>query len=426
MTRVLAAIVLLVVASASPAASPDPKSLDISPAQVTLARELVRQLGSDVFRERDAASRKLAEMGREALPALLEGSRDSVDAEVRMRCEVLLPRAESEDMKAKVDVFLADTDGKYTHDLPGWDKFKDICGTDKAARELFADIIKLRDNHELLIATRLPADDMKRVVDARKRQIQFRMQPVVHTPNFRPRMPSISEGAALLLAECVAPEKEDGWNGGWTFYTQNLFYQVAEVQSASRGQGKYGPAFRKLAIKWLDTRDGMQGIQSATQIAQQIGLGAAEVTRMYAKQLTIEGQNTQWMRQQALGHLARSNAKEHLPAVVKLLTDNTVLMPAFNQPGQVQPEVLVCDFALVVACHLTGQKPSDYGLKVTQGRYNHNQFQDAGAMHFPPDKEGKADAVRAAAVAKWKEWEAANTKKDEPKPETPKPTPPKP
>lgn len=422
MTRVLAGIVLFAVASVSPAAtpSPDPKSLDIPPVQLTVARELVRQLASDAFRERDAASRKLSDMGREALPALIEGSRDSVDAEVRMRCEVLLPRAESDDMKAKVDVFLADMEGKYNHDLPGWEKFKEICGNDKAARELFADIIKVRENHELLIATRLPADDMKRVVDARKRQLQFRMQPVVHTPNFRPRMPTLAEGAALILAEAVAPEKEDGWNG-FTYHTQNLFYQLGEVQTASRGQGKYGPAFRKLAIKWLDTRDGVQGIQVAVGIAQQIGLGASEVGRMYVKMLTIEGQNAQWMRQQALGHLARTNAKEHLPAVVKLLTDTTVLMPAVNQPGYNQPEVLVSDFAFAVACHLTGQKPSDYGLKITPGRHNNNQFHDAGYMHFPPDKEGKADDARAAAVTKWKEWEKANTKKDEPKPNTPKP-----
>lgn len=417
MTTRLTAAVLLWAVGTAPAASPDPQTLVIPPQELSRARELVGQLGSDVFRDRDQASRKLAEMGRQALPALLEAARESDDAEVRMRCAVLLPRAEAEDMKAKVEVFLADADGKYDHDLPGWAKFRDLAGNDKSARELFAAMIKSPDNFEILIATRLPAEDIKRVVDARKRQMQFRMQQFVPTPNFQQRIPTFAEGAAVIFAECVAPDKEDGWNNGWSYHSTNIFSQTADAQQATRGQGKYGPAFRKLSTKWVETRDGVAGIQYALQIAQQIGLGQNELGKVYVKMLTVEGPNAQWQRGQALGHVARTNGKEHLAAVTKVFDDGTVLMQGGKQFGN-QHEVLLKDFALVVALHLTGQKPEDYGLRQTPGHFN-NQFHTPTMMHFPEDAKSTTEDKRTAAFAKWKDWEAKQ-KKDEPKKDEPK------
>ena len=41
-----------------------------------------------------------------------------------MRCSSLLPRAASLDIKARLDVFLADAEGEYEHDLPGWNQFR--------------------------------------------------------------------------------------------------------------------------------------------------------------------------------------------------------------------------------------------------------------------------------------------------------------
>ena len=52
-------------ASRSPAAaSPDPKDLAIPPQELSQARELVQQLGSEVYREREEAQAELAKMGR--------------------------------------------------------------------------------------------------------------------------------------------------------------------------------------------------------------------------------------------------------------------------------------------------------------------------------------------------------------------------
>ena len=105
-------------AGAATAASPDPKSLTIPAEELAAQRELVQQLGSEQFAEREKAEDELAKMGRSARSALVEGGEHR--PEPGSSCAVFLAtaRAISLDIKARLDVFLADTDGKFEHDLP--------------------------------------------------------------------------------------------------------------------------------------------------------------------------------------------------------------------------------------------------------------------------------------------------------------------
>src|SRR5213592_2737473 len=54
---------------------------------------LVKQLGSDKFKEREAATKRLKEIGEPALEALLKAA-TSDDAEVRCRAEQIVDRIE--------------------------------------------------------------------------------------------------------------------------------------------------------------------------------------------------------------------------------------------------------------------------------------------------------------------------------------------
>src|SRR6476661_3009451 len=96
-------------ASAAAAVSPDPRDLVVPAAEQARARELVRRLASDEFADREGAYRELARMGRLARPALAEAGADP-SPEVRSRAARLLPRAEAEELKARVDTFLADAE----------------------------------------------------------------------------------------------------------------------------------------------------------------------------------------------------------------------------------------------------------------------------------------------------------------------------
>ncbi|MCI0700811.1 MAG: hypothetical protein L0241_06995, partial [Planctomycetia bacterium] len=124
---IASAVVLGIVATTLAAPpSPDPKSLTIPQEELSKARELVQQLGSEKYSEREEAQRELAAMGRLARPALLDGVSGDPDPEIRLRCQTLLPKANADDLKARLETFLADTEGKYEHDLPGWNKLRAV------------------------------------------------------------------------------------------------------------------------------------------------------------------------------------------------------------------------------------------------------------------------------------------------------------
>ena len=108
--------------------TPDPKSLDVTESESMKAKELVRQLNSASYKERETATREIGKMGRFAVPALKDALATESSPEVRLRIELVMPKAESEDMKARVSCFLLDTEGKFDHQLPGWTKFNSSSG----------------------------------------------------------------------------------------------------------------------------------------------------------------------------------------------------------------------------------------------------------------------------------------------------------
>jgi NAD+ synthase (glutamine-hydrolysing) len=91
-------------------------------------------------------------MGRLARPALVEGAASDSDPEIRYRCSRLLPKAGADELKARLDTFLADANGKYDHDLPGLKQFRKHVGSDGKARALFVEMVKSPYNVEVLQA----------------------------------------------------------------------------------------------------------------------------------------------------------------------------------------------------------------------------------------------------------------------------------
>jgi len=79
----------------------------LDPAEHQRAQELVRQLASPRYREREQAALELVKMGRTARLALQEGKK-AADPEVHSRCEQLLPQALALDLAFRLDRFLND------------------------------------------------------------------------------------------------------------------------------------------------------------------------------------------------------------------------------------------------------------------------------------------------------------------------------
>ena len=94
------------------------------------AEELVRQLASPKYQEREKAATALVQMGRAARIALQDGKK-TADPEVYNRCEQLLPQALALDLAYRLDRFVKDPEGKLEHDLPLWKQFREKIGADE-------------------------------------------------------------------------------------------------------------------------------------------------------------------------------------------------------------------------------------------------------------------------------------------------------
>ncbi len=422
----LVAVALLLSAglatAAAPEVSPDPATLRVTPDDAARARKLVRRLGSDLFRERDDASRELAGMGRKALAALQE-ARGDADPEVAARVNQLLPPARADDLQARVGSFLADAPGRYAHDVPGWPHFRAALGDGPLTRELFTELVRDRTNLELLgtlaggpaeltpgltalaggpAALRVetgPADELRRAAHDYCTFLLLRMRPRASNradgiATVRP--PSPAEFALLLLAESVAPEDEIG-RAGAMFNSSQFFYQQF-AREWFAGKHKLSPALKSLVELWLDSRPNPA---LSVRVGQSLTLGrgvlAGYASRALAKPSQLPHDSTN-----AIAALLQTGDVKYLPALVKAFGDDRTV---FAQAATGGFDIHIRDYALVAALHLTGQNPLDYG------------FQTNIPTRLPPvpsymtyylkrDDKTTADAKSRAAFGKWRDSQA--------------------
>jgi hypothetical protein len=370
------------------AASPNPKDLAVSPADLARARQLVKQLGSEVFWEREEAEEALAAMGRLAKPALTEAVGTHPDPEVRSRCRFLLPRASAADLKARLDVFLADTAGEYDHDLPGWDRFRKAVGGEKGARALFAEMLQDEANRTLLAAVGGPPGELGALVYLRKQE--FAPTRFGRGPRSIRREATVADVATVLFAESYV--------SGSRFIPRGVpittLMSAARLGSAVADEG-YGPALRALVVHWMDTRNDPASMYSAVTLA--VDMDLKEGARVAVRLLGTDTSGT--YRGQAAIAVGQLGARDHLPDLEKYLDDEAVVVTirqvVNGEPGEV--EVQVRDTALAAAVMITGQDIKEYGL-VDRGYAPRTSF---SAIYFPPGK-------REAGFERWREWRAKN------------------
>lgn len=392
----------------------NPAALVVPTVHQERAAALVAKLGDRQFTERDAAGRELEAMGRLALPAVRAGAK-SADAETRVRCERLLPPMEAAELTARLMVFVTDADGRYEHRVPGWELFRAAAGDDRDARGLFAAATADRANWPLLTALRGPGAEIRpgllaaaggpgawadrpnpaaAAKAAAVRRWEFfaaKNAPAADDDDTRVKRPepTVPEMALVVLAETLHPERARGNRQGRYEMDVNSFFHTPPGRAALEGKGPFGPAFARLARVWLDTRDG-DGALAAFAHAERMKFDPPTLCR-YAARVAARREMPADRRLHCVALLVRENAVDHLGAVLAYLDDGE---PA--QPG------LVRDHLLRAAVRLTGQDPADYG------------FADSGpgAPYRVPDRV-KPKGVpwwvagrRAAAFARWRDWEA--------------------
>jgi hypothetical protein len=387
---------------------PDPKSLVVPTEEQSKARQLVQKLGSDAFAEREDAERDLAAMGRFARAALLDGVNLDPDPEIRARCRTLLPKANAEELQVRLDSFMADTEGKYEHDLPGWHKLRaTVRGewkafgwtftarptADKAARELYIEFMKAPGGRQLMAAVDGPAAELGQAVATRKTELYSAKYPRIS--GVASRNPSVAEVAVAVFAESQVHSRSVPRSMAIT-----TVLQTSGLPLLAQGTDDRAVAMRAVLNAWFDSRTEGPELYSAMMLASNIQNNDA-AGRLAARVMTTSGVQG-YYKGQALSILVRLKMHDQLPAIEKAFTDTTVLTTNIKIVNgmQVRQSVEVRDAALAAALVMTGQDPIDYGFEFFPKGAAPGSFSYAWAR-IPDDK-------RKEAFEKWKEWREKN------------------
>ncbi|HEY7315898.1 MAG TPA: hypothetical protein VH643_41595 [Gemmataceae bacterium] len=387
---IILAIGLLLTHLAQSEAATRPETPDIA--------GLVRRLGSTDFKVRELASRELFRIGLPAKQPLLEGANDP-DPEVRRRCRDLLPRILEADRQAKLAAFLADTDGKLKHDLPGWERYRKIAGEDDAARRFFADIQKgdvafLRDAEKDPDHAGERCGALCQLLIQRQQAFQFRNGRVEST-----QIP-LTEIAPMLL---VAADAHVRIPVQQRYLFTNLLYQPA-VQENLRKSG-ISP-FKKIVLAWMEhevydeTTSG-----SLFHVINQLGLKEGlDMALKAVRSKKLKGPGLAG----ALVTIGKFGDKEHVELMESFLDDKTAI-GGFNfgraNGGNVGGNTQVRDAALAMLVRLTKQSAKDYGFAITEIQPALDHLMDyANCLGFSSEER------RTKAFEKWKTWKAARKK----------------
>ena len=309
-------------------ASPDPKTLDIPPQEVSKARELVRRMGSENYRDREDAQGELAKMGRFAKQALVEGVTTEADPEIRARATRLLPKAESDDLKARIDTFLEDKDGKFDHDLPGLKTYRKGLGTSPKARELFVEILKSPYNLDMFAAMDRGNAEGGRAVSDRRNTLfsdMIQRQFVGGSRPTPPKQPSLADLAAVLFAESVIPYEfiprtTIQWNqvSGVT-----LLQQSSASMTALNGTGPHAEVYKTIVGRWLGSRDDPQDLAQLVYLLSNGNLKQFPESMPLLRRIVLIDTVPGYAKGQALIYLIQQRPKEE-GAFLKAIMKNEV------------------------------------------------------------------------------------------------------
>jgi hypothetical protein len=351
------------------------------PASETVA--LVEQLGADLFAAREQAARRLVEIGLSAREAL-EAATASPDAEVRQRADQVLAVILERDFQARLRAFAVDG-SEAGHGLAGWDRFRQVVGDDKAARQLF--IQAQRAEGDLLAAVEADPAAAGPAFDVRTRQAYEGL----YFDAVSARPSPIGRLAAFLFAAMYAelPVSDEAAGNVAGLLSQSMF------QSSVRS----GPAavpLRKLLDGWME-----RSLLASSEVKQKhftlaTQLGLPEIALRLALELAPDPQVEPYSRSYAILAVARFGGREHAATLAPLLADETVSAEYETDGHRYQCQVR--DAALFALLKLTDQSPAEYGFVVAE----QGELVDPTALGFTNE------ADRSTAQNKWMAWAKAN------------------
>jgi hypothetical protein len=344
---------------------------------------LVKQLGSEDFAEREAASDELTRAGLAAFSAL-ETAAAHPDREVRYRSIRILGQIRELDLQRRLEAFLSGKNDTDEYPLPAWSRFKKAYGDDATSRQLFVEL------------TRADADVMRTLEESPKSasdllgQRAFQHQQAMQLG--QQQQLSLAQIGVMLF---VAAEEDVTLQAQTMNMVYNYCYQQT-LRDAVASSAKNGIP-RKMVGSIIRRSEDTAAYQ-AMLIALNLGLDDGMVPAL--KILNGQGNRAPHMSQYALMTVAKLGNKSHLPLVEKLLDDKSVVTRM--QENKTIYDVQVRDAALATAVLLSKQE-----LKTYFGDRPNQQLTDPQQIFFNPRVIGFTDEEkRVATHKKWAEYKA--------------------
>lgn len=380
-----------------PGATPDPSAL-------------VAQLGDESYEVRQQAAEQLAKLGLPARQALEEGLHHA-DPEVRRRCRWILADVLEADYQRRLEAFVADTEGKQQHDIPGWNRYCRLVGSDRTAREFFRDM--QRAERGLLISTAAGTQAAAESLTLRLAQMQRMMQ--MPQPGRR-NVPSAASVAAVLFV-CSDPELKLPENLAESPYLTSIIQQEEFRKAVVEGDEAKRRPPRRILGQWISRPGSPNTLYMKLNLASQYEIPEGIIV---ARRL-IEDRNMPHghFRAMAINVIGKVGGKSYAGLLDGMLDDQTVCFQGVigrqvnGKNVTTQIKTMVCDIALTWLVHLTGQDHAQYGHPDAKQEFE-RMSKIVGYQPNFIQMGYEKDEVRAAALKKWREYVA-----DHPLPDLP-------
>ena len=353
---------------------------------------LVKQLGSEDYAEREIASMKLRKLGATAEAALKAGLK-SEDLEVRTRAIRVLALIRNDLLAALVKTF--DPKAEAESDHPVWKRYKNIAGSDPAARQLFAEIIadprrltildvaetnpdnvgELYEREIERLAQKTRAELARQMQTALARQMQAgRGDGELPAHLFGPDDPTptpadVAVGFYLGTFPATAKTFADPrWEniavpGSSSAEHDALFHNPnrwgLDLLDVTPGRRAGASTFRRLFAAWLAQRREPGSICLGLEQAR---LGRVVETLPTARAVAGDVKKPVRVRAAALPILGAFGEAKDEPLVVALLDDKNYYTETKYGPEGKDAKVQLRDLALGALLVLRGKSPEDFGF----------------------------------------------------------------
>jgi hypothetical protein len=352
------------------------------------ASELVKQFGDPKFATREAAAKKVLEMGASALIALQDGAKSN-DEEVRTRCAALIPKIKLAEWNRRADAYLADVDGKQKHDVPLLAEYEKSVGKpDAAARKLYADM--LRSNGELL---ELVATDPKRGKAAHLIHAGILLTQAYQPSPFRIAVPDLA--AVLLIDAASGPQLDSGAET-----TLRLLHSFNAL--GAKNGSDFDPELRRLVVRWAEVRVSVPPPEPRYRILPDIGFQFIGQTRFpefvpVLVKIAHDRKAGGWAMR-AIYIVALYDGKEAAEALEQIMLDKSLVFKAIDRAGK-ESELRFGDYALAASLRMHNRKYADFELMGQEWLSFENDV-DARGYDF---LGFASEDARKKAIQKWKD-----------------------